>query len=231
MVLRATLKTCIAVIALSVILAGCVDPTEGKPEAKIGDAVEIASVVTSDEVGAGEGDESEGLARANRAAVYVLTDNTYIGFAGSKIGGTHYGQFIVFEGSVTLDEGGLEMAKIAVTIDMTSTETDDTRLTGVLKGEHFFNVAEYPEATFVSTAISQSDDVYMVTGNLTIRGIAKSITFPADISLEDGLLRATAEFTINRKVWGVGEGWVSDTVVKDDVLMELDVVAVLEEGV
>ncbi len=231
MVLRAALKTCIVVAAVSALFAGCSDPSEGKPEAAIGEAISTGPATKPVGVPAGEEAESKTAAPSAETAVYALTDDTYIGFAGSKIAGTHYGQFIAFDGSVTLNEENIETAKIAITIDMESTETDDTRLTGVLKGEHFFNVAEHPKATFVSTAISKSDDGYTVTGNLTLRGITKSITFPATISLEGKRIKATAEFTINRKVWGVGEGWVSDTVVKDDVLLELDVVAALGEDV
>ena len=68
-----------------------------------------------------------------------------------------------------------------------STDTPD--LTKHLKTADFFDVAKYPEATFVSTAIKPGGEKgasHTVTDNLTLHGATKSITFPATIAADSG---------------------------------------------
>lgn len=201
--------------------AGCSSPYRNAPRAVISDAIETPVPVETPAATAP-------APSAGPAVVYRLSGDTYIGFAGSKPLGKHYGQFPVFDGSVTVRNNDLTTADINVTIDVTAIETDDTRLTGTLKGDKFFDVENYPNATFVSTGVTKADGGYTVAGNLTIRGTTKGITFPADITLTDDTLKAHAEFNLDRNQWGIGVGW-TQVVIHDNVFMELDVEAVTEK--
>ena len=166
-------------LVLLLALAGCADPTKDKPKAAV------------DEPAA----EPERPAAAER---YVLTDETTIDFVGSKITGSHDGGFKSYEGQILLVDGDPSRSRVELTIDMTSLWSDNDRLTGHLKSPDFFEVETYPTATFTSTLIEQDEDSYRMTGNLTLHGITKSISFPADIAIEEGRVTATAEFAIKR---------------------------------
>ena len=220
----------IVFLAALAALAGCSDPASDRPEALIGDAIPVQSKVLASETPASENEADAAESQAEPGARYVLSKNCYIGFAGSKIGGIHYGQFPAYEGTVEIQGENLESLKIELTMDMTKLQTDDTTLTGTLRGENFFDVENHPSAAFQSTSVAKSEEGYTVTGNLTIRGIAKSVSFPASITLEDGQLTAAAEFSIDRTVWGIGNGWVSDTVIRDNIVMELEIEAHLESA-
>src|SRR5262249_18012830 len=90
----------------------------------------------------------------------------------------------------------------------------------------FFDVAKFPSARFVSTAIKPGSDVasmnYTVTGNLEIRGITKSVTFPASISVAADAVTVKTEFDINRKDFGIVYPGMKDDLIKDNVLIRVD---------
>lgn len=204
-----------------VLVTGCSeDPAKDKPKAVVGDAVEPEPVPAN---------EKAGTPRAPASKVYTLTDYTSIGFEGSKVTGPHVGGFGTFEGTVTVPGGVAEEARIEVVIDLTSLYSDDASLTRVLKSADFFDVEEFPYATFRSTAIRAADSGYRITGNLDLHGVKKSIIFPAEISLVDGELTAEAEFTIDRQDFGLRykgafQG-IADNMIRDEVLILLDVEA------
>lgn len=212
----------LGIAALAPLLTGCSKPTDDKPKAVITDAQPTQPAAAPVEATPAPADAAAG---ATAGAKYVLTDDSYIGFVGSKTVGKHYGQFLKYDGSVEVTGDNLETAKIQITFDMTEAETDNTILTGTLKKENFFDVENFPQASFESTKIAKIADGYEVTGNLTVRGITKGVTFPATVTLEGGSLKAKADFSVDRNAWGIGQGWVSDTVIADDVLIELEIEA------
>ena len=143
---------------------------------------------------------------------YTLTkDNTKIEWTGTKILGKHDGGFEKVSGTATISEAtGL---KIEVEIDCTSLYSDDKKLTGHLKSPDFFAVKDHPKAKFVSTKVKKADKGFVVTGDLTLLGKKKEVSFPAEISTGD-TLTIKGSFDINRKDFGMtyGKGIVSDKV-------------------
>jgi hypothetical protein len=83
---------------------------------------------------------------------------------------------------------------------------DMRQLDGALRGEDFFDVARNPSAWFSSTGMKRvSTDRWEVTGNLTMRGVTRPVTFEADVRWEElGHMIATSTFTIDRREWGIG---------------------------
>jgi polyisoprenoid-binding protein YceI len=140
-------------------------------------------------------------------ADYALTDkNTTITFIGSKPGGKHEGGFKSVTGTATVTGNDLTTLKATLDIDMNSLYTDVDKLTTHLKSPDFFGVKSNPKSKFVSTKVEKSGDDYKVTGDFTMLGKTKSITFPAKLAVTaDGLTMSSA-FTIDRTQWGMTYG-------------------------
>lgn len=99
---------------------------------------------------------------------------------------------------------------LTVTIDAASVFTNDDNRDGHLKGPDFFNVEQYPEIVFTSTAVSKTgDDSYQLNGLLTIRGISKEISLELEYGgvNKDPWGNEKAAFTVNGKInrsdWGL----------------------------
>ena len=78
----------------------------------------------------------------------------------------------------------------------------------------FFGVKDNPKATFKTTKVEKTEKGYQITGDLTMIGKTKPVTFPASVTLApDAVLLATA-FTIDRTDWGMkyGQGMIDDKV-------------------
>ena len=154
---------------------------------------------------------------ADASAEYKLSgDNTKIEFEGTKKDGKHTGSFPKLSGTLDLGDDPTK-AKISVKIDMEALTSDNDMLTNHLKAPDFFETKKYPEAKFVSKSIKASKkgkDDYLVTGELTMHGKTKEISFPAKISKADGAATLTSEFKINRGDWGItyGEGKIDEAV-------------------
>lgn len=92
-----------------------------------------------------------------------------------------YGRFNDFDGSFEYEDGDIEDAKVSVTIDMASLDSNHAERDKHLRGDDFFAVDEFPEATFESTGIqSTGDDSFVLMGNLTLRGVTKAIEIDAE---------------------------------------------------
>lgn len=193
---------------LLVLAVACADPAADAPQAEVSapapeetPAEEPAAAMTYDE----------------------LSADSKIGFVGSKVTGSHEGGFNTFTGSVAVAGDSPAGSSVEVEIDATSLWADDDRLTGHLKSADFFDVENYPTATFQSSQIAANDDgTYTVTGNLDLHGVTKQISFPASIELTEGGFVATAEFAIKRFDFGIEYPGKADDLIRDDVLIKLD---------
>lgn len=141
-------------------------------------------------------------------------DNTKVTFVGSKPDGKHDGGFKTLTGTATIDGTDATTLKIAVEIDMNSTYTDTDKLTAHLKSPDFFNVKNNPKAKFATTKVEKSNAGYTVTGNLTLCGKTKEVSFPAKIEVSGDSLTLSSNFKINRNDWGIsyGPGKINDDV-------------------
>jgi polyisoprenoid-binding protein YceI len=132
---------------------------------------------------------------------------------GDKVVGSGFGGNVDLE-SAELLMAGDEYVGGSFVIDMTTIATDDgvEKLEAHLKNEDFFDVENYPEASFEITEVKVRGEElggdYEISGNLNIMGGANNITIVVDD--EGGVL--SSEFYIDRTDWGVtyGSGSVSD---------------------
>ena len=144
-------------------------------------------------------------------------DNTKIEFTGTKSDGKHEGGFKTVTGNATVSDGKV---KLEVEIDMDSLYTDTDKLTAHLKSPDFFGVKANPKSKFVTTKVEGKGDEWTVTGDLTLNGTTKSISFPAKVTLGDDKFALKSSFKINRNDFGItyGKGKIDE-----DVALKLDV--------
>ena len=92
------------------------------------------------------------------------------------------GKFKVYKGTVS-SKSDLDFtdAKIEFTVDASSINTDDEKRDGHLKSPDFFDVAKYPEITFVSKSMKPGKikGTYTLVGDLTVHGVTKPVTLTA----------------------------------------------------
>jgi polyisoprenoid-binding protein YceI len=127
-----------------------------------------------------------------------------------------------FNGSFEIDIKSLKVLDI-------KKEASNKKLTTHLLSVDFFEADKFPTANFeiVSTTPTVADSV-SVTGNLTLKGVTKSIVFPANITKSDSSISATAKFYINRKDWGMhyrSEDSFGDEMIRPEILIEFNVLA------
>jgi len=117
-----------------------------------------------------------------KAGTYkVESYHTQVGFSLSHFGFTNYsGLFSGATGSLRLDPANPGTNKIEVTIPVQSILTTVPVLTEELKGEKWFDVAKFPQATFTSTSVTVGHDgSATITGNLTLHGVTKPVVLHA----------------------------------------------------
>ncbi len=145
------------------------------------------------------------------------------------------GGFKVFNGEVVLDDQHLEKSKITAHAETASIDTGNEQRDAHLRSADFFDAEKFPTISFVSTKIEQTEnEEFKVTGDLTIHGVTKSVTFTGEFSgkVKDvyGVIRAgiNAHTTINRKDFGLSwnaaleaGGWAVDEKVKIEIDLEI----------
>ena len=194
-------------LSLLIVVAACNNPASNVNKAVTGEAQKAASP------------------QAAGAQTYVITpQNSKIEWVGSKVTGSHNGSFEKSNGEIHYSNNDVAQSHVQITIDSSSIKADDPKLTEHLKTPDFFDVAKFPEAKFESTAIKAGGDkgaTHTVTGNLTMHGVTKSITFPATISVTPDTATVDATFSINRKDFGINYAGAADNLIRDEVVLKL----------
>jgi len=124
------------------------------------------------------------------------------------------GEFTKLSGTVKIDSADVTRSSVEVTADATSISTRELQRDGHLKSSDFFDVEHYPTLTFKSSRITRNDDGLELTGNLTIRGVTKSVSFEVDGPTPEtkdpwGNVRIGVEATTNIDRKDFGLAWNS----------------------
>jgi polyisoprenoid-binding protein YceI len=137
------------------------------------------------------------------------------------------GEFTKLTGTVNLDDQDISKSTVTASIDVNSLDTRQPHRDDDLKTDHFFDAAKFPTITFQSTKIwSTGDGTAKMTGNLTLHGVTKEVTFdvtgPTKVIQVMGTRRgASATTKINRQEFGMvfmsnslpgGDQMIGDTV-------------------
>ena len=166
--------------------------------------------------------EEQEIATAQEETTEFTVDaaESKIEWEGEKPTGTHNGTIKVTNGTFKANDSVIESGTFVIdmqSIEVTDLEGDDksdleAHLKGTVEGQEgdFFNVTEFPEATFEVTGITEEEGQSMLQGNLTIKEETKNIAFPVNISREgENLMITSEEFTIDSTKWNVNYGYKS----------------------
>jgi polyisoprenoid-binding protein YceI len=85
------------------------------------------------------------------------------------------GQFNQWTGTFEYDESDPVRSKLAVRIDAASIDTREEKRDAHLRSPDFFDVEKFPELVFESRKIDRDGDDFVVTGDLTIHGVTRSV--------------------------------------------------------
>jgi polyisoprenoid-binding protein YceI len=92
------------------------------------------------------------------------------------------GSFRQFSGKVLLDEKDLTKSKVELTVQVASIDTGVADRDKHLRSGDFFEADKHPTITFKSTKITKAGKGFKITGDMTIRGVTKSVTLDATLS-------------------------------------------------
>ena len=204
--------TTVLAIAASAFLASCSFSPKGD-EAKVGEAEEVDSLSGTE--------------------LLIDTASSKIGFTGYGVGKEHPGYFKISSGKVAVSNGKISGGNFVINTTSLSLSQQEsmfqTKLKGHLLSADFFDVEKYPTANFEITAVEPftptagdssviSGANYKVSGNFTLRGVTKNVTFPARVDLTNGSMHALASFNIDRNLWDMKYG--NDKSLKDKFISE-----------
>jgi polyisoprenoid-binding protein YceI len=201
------MRATIVLTATAIIVLGCKDPG-----AKVTPATVEAPA---------QGEAPPAKAPTPTASLAINPSNSKVEFVGAKVTASHDGGFTDFSGKVDLADP-LEQSLIEITIQTASLYADKEKLTKHLKSPDFFDVEKFPTATFRSTEIKKDGPQHTITGDLTLHGVTKRISFPATIRATDSRVDANAEFSINRKDFEITYPGMPDDLIRDLVVIKLD---------
>lgn len=146
-----------------------------------------------------------------------------------------HGRFAIKEGKILFNEADATKSTVTVTIDTTSVDTGVSGRDNDLKSDHFFDVATYPTATFVSTNVAKSGNGLSIIGNLTLHGVTKPVVLTVDgpsapIPGMDKKPHSgySATTTLKRTDFGVG-GKIPAAVVSDEIKLEIELEVVKQQ--
>lgn len=177
---------------------------------------------------------------ANSVIYPINLNESKMEWIGTKLSTHHHGEVAIKSGELQINDGLLAGGKFS--INMTTlvahdngSENKNEKLTGHLMSPDFFDVANYPEATFEITGIKPFNGTvtvpekgaeeiseykvlnpnYLISGNLKIKDITKNIEFPARVDVTSKDISATAKFNIDRKLWGIVYPGIPDDMIQD----------------
>ena len=158
----------------------------------------------------------------------------------TKVTGEHMGTVDVTNGYLSMTDGELVAANVIAnmeTIRCTDLEGEwGDKLVGHLNSDDFFNVSEHKTSSFTLRNIealgeTKGEATHTVTGDFTIRGITKSVTFDAKVEDNNGKLSIEGSVVLDRAQFEVKYGSGSffdnlgDNLIHDNFTVGFNLVA------
>ncbi|NMM37289.1 MAG: YceI family protein [Glaciimonas sp.] len=136
-------------------------------------------------------------------------------------------KFRKFTAKIDFNPAKPETSKATVEIDTNSFDLGDQEMNREALKKEWFNAAQYPKASFVSSGMKSSAPGKLeVSGKLTIKGKSANVSFPLTIKKEGGHQIFEGALPIKRLTYNIGEGEWSDTsMVADEVIIKFRVIA------
>lgn len=169
------------------------------------------------------------------AKFQIQTTSSHVNWTGKKILGLHTGSIRVSNGHLQLNEGKISGE---VTMDMSSitiADIDDPKTHKNFKdhlfNDDFFSVDKFPNSHLkINDGIPLGENRYEIHGTLTIKGIARPVTFTAKIEILTNTCVSFGELVIDRTNYNIRYGSgkfignLGDNLIYDDFLLQFNVV-------
>lgn len=135
--------------------------------------------------------------------------------------------FKKFTAAIDYDPAKPDAAKASVEIETASLDVGEPDMNKEVAKKEWFNSAQFPKASFVSTAIKAAGPGKLtVTGKLTIKGKTADVSFPLTVTASAGMQVFEGTLPIKRLAFNIGEGeWKDTSTVADDVIIKFRVTA------
>jgi polyisoprenoid-binding protein YceI len=136
-------------------------------------------------------------------------------------------KFKQFTAQIDYDAAKPAASKASVEIQTGSFDLGDPEYNKEVTKKEWFNAAQFPKASFVSTAIAPAGAGKLnVSGKLSIKGRSADVSFPLSVKAEGGKQVFEGQLPIKRLAFNIGEGeWKDTSMVADDVVIKFRVVA------
>jgi polyisoprenoid-binding protein YceI len=139
-----------------------------------------------------------------------------------------HGRFGKIVATIVLNDADITKSSVTATVDVSTADTGESQRDEHIKGDGFFNVAKFPTASFTSTSVQKSGGNLAVTGNFTLCGVTKPVTFivegptaPAQGMDHKPHVGFEATTTISREAFGLGAAFPAP-MIGDDVKLTLE---------
>lgn len=156
-----------------------------------------------------------------------IENESKVKFTIKNFGLTVDGTFSGVKGSILFDLKNIEKSEILLSLNANSVDTDNKERDKHLKKEDYFNVEKYPLISFSSTKISKKIGLnkYLLSGNLTIKGITKLVEFEVTLLQKESKLTFKGSLELNRRTYKVGG---NSMVLSDTVKLNFTIVNKIE---
>ncbi|MEW6343958.1 MAG: YceI family protein [Pseudomonadota bacterium] len=137
------------------------------------------------------------------------------------------GTFKKFTAQLDFDPAKPAAGSAKLSIDTASYDLGDESYNDQVRGKEWFNSAQFPSATFVSSAIAPAGgNQFKVSGTLTIKGKSETVTVPVTVAQQGATQTFDGSLPIKRSQFDIGTGeWKDTSVVADDVVIKFHIVA------
>jgi polyisoprenoid-binding protein YceI len=148
------------------------------------------------------------------------------------------GRFDTFEGTIVTGPDPLS-SSVTASVDLSSVNTGQEQRDAHIRSADFFEVEKHPFMTFASTSVTPDGDRFLLVGDLTLKGVTKSVTFKLDVNgfgpdaYGGTRVGFSATTEINRSDFGVNfngpiPGVPGGVAVSDKVTINLEIEGVLQ---
>ncbi len=165
------------------------------------------------------------LCIAGFSQTYIPVDNAAaVKFSIKNLGVSTTGNFKGLKGSIEFNAINPAASSFTVSVDAATINTGINARDNHLKKEEYFDVNKYPSITFASTKIEKSatQGAFIINGNISIKGVSKSISFPFTAVEQNGGFLFSGSFKLNRRDFKVGGNSIT---LSDNLIVSLEVFA------
>jgi len=134
--------------------------------------------------------------------------NSAIKFTIKNFGVTVNGSFRGLKGNILFDAANASAAVFNLSVDAATVNTGINSRDNHLRKEEYFNVNKFPLINFLSTKVTATgkEGIFNVSGNITIKGVTKNISFPFTVIPKQNAYEFSGTFKLNRRDFGIGSG-------------------------